>query len=750
MITRFQSIRHDIFANFNWPSDLPEFQDYNLIYGWNGTGKTTLADLLRHIELGSRPRGGFIVETKSGIVDCSSPPSAPPLSIRVFTRDFVDQTIFTESGDVAPIYFVGRESVKRKQEADALSERKTGIEEELSEYRWRIGTAKKDLESHCTVIAGSVKTRLRSSGSGANKYNNYNKASYKDRCNSINVNDEKKYLLSADQMQRFDSEKGATPKESIAPISWAPISLKTLGSDVGVLLDRKVTSGVIDNLQKDEARNSWTRTGEALHRGRQSESCLFCGSPLPPNLMQELEGHFGDEYTALVSEVDSRIQSLKSTFDAARKSELPEKGEFYDNLQGDYSDLRDRLQEGISRYCGKIQDLVRALEKKRKNPFSSQQQLDCRDDDELPSLLEQINALITEQKQRTGDFRGIVVRAREALEFHLVSESLQKYLELSEAVQLAERTLLELTKSLASAESEITILERDLIQHRRPADELNRSLLEYLGHDEIRFETKAKGYRILRRGNLAKRLSEGEKTAIALLYFLKSLEDKDFILKDGIVVLDDPVSSLDQNSLYNAFSFIQERTRNAAQLFVMTHSFSFFRQVRNWFKDSHRRRKKGGRTAEFYSIRCSSEGNGRYSELVALDGMLRNYNSEYHYLFALIYRARNSKSNDSSDALHLPNVARRLLEIFLSFWRPATGGSFYSRLKNSDFSPAKITRIYQFVSTFSHGEDFSPDSERDMSILGESADILQDVLDFIGHESSQHYREMEKLVNRGS
>ncbi len=42
--------------------------------------------------------------------------------------------------------------------------------------------------------------------------------------------------------------------------------------------------------------------------------------------------------------------------------------------------------------------------------------------------------------------------------------------------------------------------------------------------------------------------SEGERTAIAFLYFLKSLQDKSFDLANGIVVIDDPVSSLDANA----------------------------------------------------------------------------------------------------------------------------------------------------------------------------------------------------------
>ncbi|MCB1784444.1 MAG: AAA family ATPase, partial [Alphaproteobacteria bacterium] len=49
-ITKINRIKARTYRDFTWPSDLPEFADYNLIYGWNGTGKTTLADILRMVE----------------------------------------------------------------------------------------------------------------------------------------------------------------------------------------------------------------------------------------------------------------------------------------------------------------------------------------------------------------------------------------------------------------------------------------------------------------------------------------------------------------------------------------------------------------------------------------------------------------------------------------------------------------------------------------------------------------------------
>ena len=131
--------------------------------------------------------------------------------------------------------------------------------------------------------------------------------------------------------------------------------------------------------------------------------------------------------------------------------------------------------------------------------------------------------------------------------------------------------------------NEVSTLEGELRSDRPPVDELNRDLRNYLGHPELQLEYEETGYRLKRNGQPANDLSAGEKSAFAFLYFLRRLSDTSFDLNNGIVIVDDPVSSLDANSLYYAFGFIKERTKDAGQLFIFTHSFPFFSLARNWF-----------------------------------------------------------------------------------------------------------------------------------------------------------------------
>lgn len=112
-------------------------------------------------------------------------------------------------------------------------------------------------------------------------------------------------------------------------------------------------------------------------------------------------------------------------------------------------------------------------------------------------------------------------------------------------------------------------------------------------------ETQANVYKVVREnGQVAKHLSEGEKNFIAFLYFyyqVQGLRAPDDDKRNKIVIIDDPVSSMDSNSLFIVSTLVRnmvEVCRNNAdtadrvadgnyikQLFVLTHNAFFHREI---------------------------------------------------------------------------------------------------------------------------------------------------------------------------
>lgn len=143
--------------------------------------------------------------------------------------------------------------------------------------------------------------------------------------------------------------------------------------------------------------------------------------------------------------------------------------------------------------------------------------------------------------------------AREQLKKHFLADGQQRYLSLEKAARLAKAALDKVDVEKSELTKEIETKKRELRQHGPAADVINRLIQCYLGHKELEIATLDTGYKIPRNGDpVYGSLSEGEKTAISLCYFISMIEAEGRRLRDLIVVVDDPISSLDTKALNEA------------------------------------------------------------------------------------------------------------------------------------------------------------------------------------------------------
>lgn len=743
---------YGVFRDFTWPQDLPEFGRYNLIYGWNGTGKTTLSQLFRHLEKQQNPTKGKLSVT-IGDTDYSEEQfEMCSIPVRVFNRDFIAQAVFTTNGELAPIFVIGERNVEKQKEVDRLKSQLDDKKDKLDKARAKLKKAKEDLDKFCIERAREIKNVL--SSSPANRYNNYNKGDFRAKADSF-LNEERidHYLLDDGAKDRRKKQHLATRKDPIPQITYTFPDLQSLYEEVRAILSRTVVSSVIATLRDDPDLASWVRDGLSKHKDRKAQTCLFCTQPLPPQRLRELEAHFSDEYERFISEIETKIHDIENLIRDLDdiKFKLRSKGDFYDDLSNDFIRASDAFNQAEQIVVSALQKLKGTLSQKKEAVFESSAFTE-----EIPEydskVFEGINTVICKHNTTCDNFSALVSDARKDLENDAVASSLDEYRELMEAVAAAQEKARKAELSVSSLKGKIGALEREIIEHQEPAERLNEDLQKYLGHSELRLEVEETGYRITRAGEIASGLSEGERTAIALLYFLRSLEDRSFDLEHGVVVLDDPVSSLDANALFSAFGFIHERTQNAGQLFILTHNFTFFRQVRNWFHHLKGQNKKDVnlRPARFFMLDCGIEQDGRCSKLQRLDPLLEEYESEYHYLFACIYgTAMGSRQTKLQQNYVLPNIARRLLEAFLAFRQPQKGGELWQKVKSLNFDECKKVRILRFLHTHSHhGEIGEP--EHDLSVLSEAQAVLKDLLDLMRSEDEEHFLAMVSLVTAGN
>ncbi|MFH1718617.1 MAG: AAA family ATPase [Planctomycetota bacterium] len=749
VINRIAHLRHPgVFRDFTWLVDLPDFGRYNLIYGWNGSGKSTISRMFQALEAHVAPASGEVTFTIKGRNVRGDEFPHQTTNVRVFNRDFMRDSVFPLDGsDVPPIFIVGKESVEKQKEVEKLKKKLADAEAALPSQQSKKRDAEKTFDKHCIDRATVIRDTLRSSGS--NPYNNYDKASYRSRAQKMaKAGDTALHLLSESDREKLLAQHRATPKPKVQQISYQAPDLQRQADAISRLLEETVVSEAIKALRDDPALSSWVHQGLGLHQARQADRCLFCEQPILSGRLAALEDHFSAEYETFLTRLNAKIAELEAASKAAANVSFPNRAEFYDDLGDEYEKERIAFREVLNTGKGTLDALSDALRDKKARAFES-----IGLTVNVPNVdfqgLARLNIIVRKHNEACDSFQTRATEARKCLEADSVAATLDDFNNMVVAVKGAQKSFDQAEAETKLLKTEIERIEREIVEHRQPAEELNEDLRKYLGHDELRLDVKDTGYTITRNGVPATALSEGETTAIALLYFLKSLRDRRFDLANGVAILDDPVSSLDANALYLAFGFIRERTKDAAQLFILTHNFAFFRQVRNWFHHLKGQNKNdvSKRPSRFYMLECAREGDQRCSSIRPLDPLLEQYESEYHYLFARIYRAATSSRPKALEESYIfPNMARRLLEAFLAFRQPHLSGELWQKLKDVEFDETKKLRILRFLHTHSHG-DVIGEPEHDPSLLGEADSVLKNLLEFIKDQDPKHCEAMVRLVD---
>ena len=723
MIRKIQYIKGlGVFNDFNWDSEVKNkggsvqnFVDINIIYGRNYSGKTTLSRIIRALETGylsDKYRGpSFELKFTDKSVVTLAALSSHDKNIRVFNEDFIrDNLRFITNPDdsIEPFAILGDDNNKIEQEIKILemelgsnvegqetglfADKKQATDEyndALRSYKQLNDNLEKQLGDKATNRDIGIKYK-------PERFGDQNYTITKLKADITTVSSPNFQQLTSEQVS--EHEKLIDEKVLLAiPKFYSPqLSFLGLAQQVETLVTKPISeSDKIQALVKDAVLNRWVNEGRTHHRNKH-EKCAFCDNEISAERWAELDKHFDEESELLEKSIDALLAKIETENQTVHAALTIDQSVFYSKFHSQLTALDLRLKAATKDYQLALGNLAKQLNARKGDILNVKDYESPADGTaNLTQIWQEYSDLCAQSELFSSSLAGEQTKAKADLRLKEVVEYLltidyQTQLNSIETLQQkrdeAQQAQATISANITEKQAQVTAKKRELNDEEKGAKKVNEYLNNFFGHQFLTLEAKkdegptqdAKRIRfeVIRDGKKAYHLSEGECSLLAFCYFLAKLDDVATKDSKPIIWIDDPISSLDGNHIFFIYSLLNAEVVEKgkfAQLFVSTHNLDFLKYLKR-LKDNYF-------TAEGDKVKCQKAyfvvvRQDKKSTLQVMPSYLKEYVTEFNYLFHQIYKCASLDTIDDTNYVtfyNFANNARKFFEIYLYYRYPDLG-----------------------------------------------------------------------------
>ncbi|MBF0341871.1 MAG: AAA family ATPase [Magnetococcales bacterium] len=585
---------------------LHDLKRVNFFYGANGTGKTTLTRVLA--DPGQHP--GCRVRWRQG----------EALECLVYNRDFVREH-FSQTR-LRGIFSLGEENIEAGRRIDAIRilldqerNRSAAMEEQRQIRSVELAGHVDRFRERCWAL---IKTHAASFapafvGARNSKEKSLQRLLHESRTNTSS-------LLTRDALTERARIIFAPSRREVSPLPVFDMTA-ILAHERNPILQEIILGredAPLAALMRTLGNSDWVRQGRRFHQVR-PEQCPYCQQSAPSGLSRELDDCFDLSYeqeilalTALSTQYERDADALQGWLEALLASLSVELD--MDVVQYLKYRLEQKLYQNRQRLAEKLQQPSRTVTLESLAQEAHQ----------LSAMIRETNQRIAEQNRLVGNLaveQGVLTGQVWKFLLAEIAPDLEAYQSHAREIerQLAglEAQIGALNATMRTLEEEMTALAGQMTSIQPAIDGVN-GLLSMIGFSGFTL-SMAEGnehYRVMR-GNgqeVADTLSEGEKTLLTLLYFYFLVQggpDPDSARRERIVVLDDPVSGLDNEAVRFSARVVRKLIALARQgpiirqLWILTHDVLFFQEA-IW--NSQRVRREALPDESFWIVRKNLSG----------------------------------------------------------------------------------------------------------------------------------------------
>lgn len=638
MIEQISNLSCKSFKNYTSPPNF--FKTKNIIFGYNGRGKSSLAE---------------------GIINSYNDEEVEQNSFRLFNRDYIKETLLLNRD---PSFIKGVKVTFNKKDAEITRKIR-----ELEEEKHDTETLKKELEFKIENLRNKI-DEIHDQNKGKakiKKKKNNSKMSLKDVFNlyqedlklARKINDSDEYIKSFEA----DSETLQNEKDTLLNTILPQFRIEKITSE-----DKEFLYETLAKYYKDTNNIppleilQWLEKGITLHSDTE-KNCLFCQNSFD---IDEVKNRIKDYRENEKQKDINRLEKIKNILKhnlATIEKEILLKVNLsvieFDSAKFDEFEQNSHISE--------TENLVRIIDSKIQDMSKCFETNDC-----ILIFETEIEKIAEAIKQQ---------RTKKINEFDSAINNIETLAKGKIALLLLENNIKDEIENLIAEKVDIVGKEMENAQIDEQIRELRNSLSEYndfmiflnmilesLGIN-IKLVLNEKNYYLqhtIEETNLTiDDISEGEKNLLSLLYFYFELYNDDsqnrFKNTIKLIVIDDPISSLDYANKFYVLEIVKQILNEPSpQIFVLTHSWDDFCQISYTYKNNP--------NVGLFEIYKDSAQNFQ-SAIRTCSTNISPYNKLFTELLELADKDDQASLTDC-DVYHTANSMRRIFEEFLNFKSP--------------------------------------------------------------------------------
>ncbi|MDP3515613.1 MAG: AAA family ATPase [Pseudohongiella sp.] len=706
-----------------------DLKKINFIYGANGSGKTTISNCAAE-------------QSNSEFKDCTIDwEHGQKLTSLVYNKQFRENNF--GKGKIDGVFTLGKatqedilkieekqeqlkilkdEGIKKKETLDKQEKSKLDNENSFKENSWA-KIYKKYEDAFKEAFQGSMQ-----------------KESFKSKLLSEFDTNTSTIATVEDLKEKASTIFGKAPE------SLPPITVINYGKIIGIENDEILGKKIIGKSDVDISRiiqklnlNDWVNQGRSFIKI--DNICPFCQQPtITEEFKKQLEDYFDESYTASLKEIASLSDEYNRISDNLT-NELMQIETSQKSNSGTKLEI-DKFTAYLKTLSSQVNENKVLLGEKVKEPSRSIKLTSTKEQfDNIIELIAKANREIQKHNDIVLNFKSERSSLIKSIWKYLVEENKadieahkKNIAGLDKGISLLNKDVAEKRNAYVTLNNEIKELTKNVTSIQPTIDEINK-ILQYYGFDNFEIvpsESSENYYQIKREnGELAEStLSEGEITFITFLYFLQLAKGStkiETITEERILVIDDPISSLDSNVLFVVSTLIKEIIKdikanigNVKQLILLTHNVYFHKEVS--FIDG---RTKQHNQTNFWILRKKNKISSAQPFL-----MKNPIQTSYELLWNEI------KNKEHNSSVTIQNTIRRIIENYFKMLGGYKDDDLISKFTSKE--EQEIFRsLISWVNDGSHSisDDLFVESESD--VVDKYLKVFKDI--FILTKNKGHY-----------